>query len=377
MKSSAGKPIKYCLFVNVDWFVLSHFSHYLSGLKKKNIDVTVITLSTGRCNEIRSLGVKVIELELHRGYSNIHTELKSLFKIFGIIRHESPDVLELITIKAVVYGGLISKLLGIKKTIFYMSGLGAIFTDQSFLGRCKAAIVTNLYRLLMRSKSTAVIVENHDDKDTFRSVVGLSETQVHLIPGVGVDIDLFSPAKQRACGVLRVALISRLLYDKGVLEFVEAARLCTRGRPEVEFLLVGDTDPTNPASISQEDLDDISSSNEVQLLGHSKDVPSLMKTLDILVLPSYREGFPRVIMEAAATGIPVVTTDVTGCRSAVVHEQTGLIVPPKDVDALQQGIGTLLDSKLLRSTMGRNAREFAASNFDVNLLSKAHLSVWY
>ena len=376
MKDSIEKRKNFCLFVNVDWFVLSHFSDYLKNIMTQDIEVTVITLNTGRCNEIRALGVNVVEINLHRGYSNLLSEFSSLIKIYRILRSVSPDVLELITIKAVVYGGLVSKLLKINKTVFYMSGLGAVFTNHTTLGRLKAAIITNLYKFIMRSTSTEVIVENDDDKHTFTSVVRLTETQVHLIPGVGVDMKQFSPENPRMSRNLRVAMVSRLLYDKGVLEFVEAAKLCKSTRPEVNFLLVGDTDPTNPASVSQKDLEDFRRDNTVELLGHSTDVASLMKTFDILVLPSYREGFPKVIMEAAATGLPVVTTDVTGCRSAVVHNKTGLIVPSKNVEALSKSIGMLLDLAGLRSAMGDNAREFAALNFDVNRLSATHISVW-
>jgi glycosyltransferase involved in cell wall biosynthesis len=376
MRESRQERLKICVFVNVDWFILSHFTDYLKKIVAQNFDVTVLTLNTGRCEEIRALGVTVIELDLHRGYSNLYSEFKSWVEIYRILRSVSPDVLELITIKAVVYGGLVSKLLKINKTVFYMSGLGAVFTNHTTLGRLKAAIITNLYKFIMRSTSTEVIVENDDDKHTFTSVVRLTETQVHLIPGVGVDMKQFSPENPRMSRNLRVAMVSRLLYDKGVLEFFEAAKLCKSTRPEVEFLLVGDTDPTNPASVSQKDLEDFRRDNTVELLGHSTDVASLMKTFDILVLPSYREGFPKVIMEAAATGLPVVTTDVTGCRSAVVHNKTGLIVPSKNVEALSKSIGKLLDSAGLRSAMGDNAREFAALNFDVNRLSATHISVW-
>ena len=141
-------------------------------------------------------------------------------------------------------------------------------------------------------------------------------------------------------------------------------------------MLAGDTDPTNPASLSQEDLEHLRTNSAIEFLGNSIDVSDLMKTLDIFVLPSYREGFPKVIMEAAATGLPVVTTDVTGCRSAVVHNQTGLIVPSKNAEALGKSIRKLLDSPELRSAMGSNARDFAALNFDVQYLSAAHISVW-
>ena len=136
----------------------------------KNIDVTVITLNTGRCDEIRALGVNVIEIELHRGYSNLLYEFNTLIKIYRILRSLSPDVLELVTIKAVLYGGLVSKLLKINKTVFYISGLGAIFTNDTRLGRLKA-VVTTLYKFIMRSTSTEVIVENDDDKHKFTSLV--------------------------------------------------------------------------------------------------------------------------------------------------------------------------------------------------------------
>lgn len=376
MKDSSQERLKICVFVNVDWFILSHFTDYLKKIVAQNFDITVLTLNTGRCEEIRALGVTVIELDLHRGYSNLYSEFKSLVKIYLTLRALSPDILELITIKAVLYGGLVSKILKIKKTVFYMSGLGALFTYHTIFGRAKANIVTYLYKFIMRSTSTEVIVENDDDKHTFTSVVGLAEKQVHLIPGVGVDLNQFAPANRRSSCNLRVGLVSRLLYDKGVLEFVEAARLCKITRPEVEFLLVGEVDPTNPASVSRQDLEDFRRNNVIEMLGHVNDVSSLMKTLDILVLPSYREGFPRVLMEAAATGLPVVTTDVTGCRSAVVNNETGLIVPSKNSEALGESIGKLLDSPDLRSFMGGNARQFAETNFDVKCLSTIHIRVW-
>ncbi len=376
MKKLERERKRFCLFVNVDWFVLSHFTDYLTKIVAKNIDVTVITLNTGQCDEIRALGVNVIEIDLHRGYSNLYSEFKSLINIYRAIRTLSPDIIELITIKAVLYGGLIAKILNIKKRVFYMSGLGAIFTHQKNFGRVKAYFVTSLYKFIMRSNSTEVIVENDDDRHTFISVVGLAKRRVHLIPGVGIDLNKFAPAYSTSQVNIKVGLVSRLLYDKGILEFIEAAKICKTSRSDVEFLLAGNIDPTNPASLSQEDLNDLQRSNLVKLLGHRKDVANLMKRFDIFVLPSYREGFPKVIMEASASGLPVVTTNVTGCRSAVVHNKTGLIVPAKNAESLADSIGRLLDSAKLRQVMGHNARKFAELNFDVKRLSSLHINVW-
>jgi glycosyltransferase involved in cell wall biosynthesis len=376
MKKLARERKKFCLFVNVDWFVLSHFTDYLTQIAAKNIDVTVITLNTGQCDEIRALGVNVIEIDLHRGYSNLYSEFKSLFNIYRALRTLSPDILELITIKAVLYGGLMAKILNINKRVFYMSGLGVIFTNQRKFGRVKAYVITCLYKFIMRSISTEVIVENDDDKHTFISVIGLPKKRVHLVPGVGIDLNKFAPAYSSSQANIKVGLVSRLLYDKGILEFIEAAKICKTTRSDIEFLLAGDIDPTNPASLSQEDLNDLRRNNLVELLGHRKDVADLMKTFDIFVLPSYREGFPKVIMEAAASGIPVVTTNVTGCKSAVVHNETGLIVPAKNAELLADSIGRLLDSAELRQVMGHNARKFAELNFDVKHLSSVHINVW-
>jgi glycosyltransferase involved in cell wall biosynthesis len=170
-----------------------------------------------------------------------------------------------------------------------------------------------------------------------------------------------------------VAFVSRLLYDNSVPEFIEAARLYKNTLSDVQFLLVRDT---NLAGVGQGDLADLRGHNVVELLGHFTDVASLMRTLDILVLPSYREGFIKVVMETAAIGLPVVTTYVMGCRSAVVRNETGLIVPSKNVEALEKSIGKLLDSPALRLAMGGNARQFAALNFDVRRLSSIYISVW-
>lgn len=376
MNNYQNKKLKICIFANVDWFVLSHFTHYLEKIVSKNFDVTVITTNTGRCNEIRSIGINVIEIKLNRGYSSLFSDLMSLKEAFFIIKRLSPDVLELITIKPVIFGGLVARILKIKKIVFYMSGLGAIFTNKSMIGRVQSFIVTLLYKFIMKSDSVEVIVENEDDKNIFTSIIKVPHKSIHLINGVGVDLNEFAPKKYSSSGRLRVGLASRLLYDKGILEFIRAAEVCKKNWPEVEFILVGSPDYTNPASLSEADLIDISKKGILKLEGHCNNMPSLMQTLDIFVLPSYREGFPKVIMEASSSGIPVITTDVTGCRSAVLHNQTGYIVPSKNSEALATAIIKLLSSLELRSSFGKNGRKFAESNFDIEVLTLKHMNVW-
>lgn len=367
---------KICIFVNVDWFILSHFTDYLIKIIAQNYDVTVLTLNTGKCGELELMGVRVINIDLHRGYSNILFELKTLVRIFISLRKISPDVLELITIKPVIYGGLVAKLLKIDQTVFYMSGLGTLFTFDTIFGFFKSKVVVLLYKFIMSSNSVKIIVENDDDRSIFETVVRLKSEKIHFIPGVGVDLNVFSPHPSDRTTNLRVALASRLLYDKGVVEFVSAAQVCKAKFPDVEFLLVGEIDKTNPSSLADRDVKKLCENGIVEATGNQTDMASLLKTLDIFVLPSYREGFPKVIMEAAATGLPVVTTDVTGCRSAVIQNRTGIIVAPKNPEALAIAIMKLLTSRSIRVELGGNARLHAEKEFDVHLLSLDHIKVW-
>ncbi len=377
IRKSGLKSKKICIFVNVDWFVLSHFAKYLIECASLNHSVTVITTSTGRIGELRALGVEVVEVELHRGYTSLMSELKSFFGIYSAIKKCSPDILELVTIKPVVFGGLIGKFLGVNKVIFYMSGLGAVFTDNDRFGGFRAKMTSMLYKFIMRSKAAEVIVENEDDKKLFMSIVDQDSDNVHLVPGVGVDLNKFFPRAAKSTEKLRVAIASRLLRDKGIYEFATAAKICMQKSADVEFVAVGDIDPTNPASLTEKDVEKLKSEEIVEMLGHQSDMEGFLRSVDIFVLPSYREGFPRAIMEAAATGLPVITTNVTGCRSAVVDGITGIIVPPKDAESLAGAMEELIFSTSLRNQLGQNARIHAEKMFDANILTAAHINVWH
>jgi len=367
---------RFCIFINVDWFLLSHFKNYLEKIISHGYQVTVITSNTGKCDQIKELGIDVIEIDLNRGYKNIISEIKSFIKTYSVIKKLSPDIIELITIKPVIYGGIISRLLGINKTIYYMSGLGALFTNTSRLGRIKTKIISFLYSLIMRQHSASIIVENNDDKEIFSSIVKNVEDRIHLVPGVGIDLNKFFPKNGKSDERIRVGLASRLLSDKGIYEYLAAVRTLKYDWPNVEFVLVGSIDKTNPASLTKADCEKISKESDVILMEHIDDMPNFLRTLSIFVLPSYREGFPKVIMEASATGVPVITTDVTGCRSAVIDNFTGIIVPPKNSKKLASAINKLLSKESERKVLAKNARKHAMKEFGNNKLSMLHINTW-
>ena len=371
-----SQPIRICIFVNVDWFVLSHFTDYIIEIVNKNYDLTILTLNTGRCSELTELGVKVKEVNIQRGYSSIFSELKAIISVFKAIREVSPDVLELITIKPVLYGGLISYFLRIRTVIFYMSGLGSMFTSKTFFGKIKSVIILSFYKLIMQSSNSKIIVENDDDFEMFKVKVGMAPKQIYQISGVGVDLKKFSPSSGNAKTYIRVAMASRLLYDKGIIEYFLAAKICKEKFPDTIFYLAGSGDPTNPENVSDSSIATLCDSHSVDALGHIADMANFLKKIDIFVLPSYREGFPRAIMEASATGLPTVTTDVVGCRSAVLDRITGIVVPAQNSKLLADAIMELIVSPDLREKLSKNARHHAEKEFDVNTLTHKHMSVW-
>ena len=363
-----------CVFVNVDWFVLSHFTHYLVALLKADYKVSLITSDTGRVKDLENLGINVVCLNNHRGFSNIFNEVKTFFSLLLILKKLNIDILELITIKPVVYGGLCSKILRINKVVYYMSGLGSEFLNTSFFGNIKRFSIFLIYKYLMKSLSSRIIVENKDDYKLFYKDIAYKYNNIKLVSGVGVDLSKFYPSKMNDEKILKVAVVSRLLKDKGIIEYFKAVKLLNKRFDNVIFLAAGSIDPTNSSSLSKLELNELEADGAVNFISHVNDVASFLRTVDIFVLPSYREGFPKAIMEASATGIPTVASNVTGCRDAVINNKTGILVAPKDFNSLANSLSLLIESHKLRSAYGAAARVHAIENFDVKKITDNHIS---
>jgi glycosyltransferase involved in cell wall biosynthesis len=284
-------------------------------------------------------------------------------------------VLELITIKPVVYGGLCAKLLGLKHVVFYMSGLGSQFMSKTMFGRFKRRIILNCYKFLMSSGLKRVIVENNDDYFLFLERLNVRANRLFKIGGVGVDLHQFSPQKRVRKEQVNIGMVSRLLHDKGVMEFYQSACALSGVHDSVQFHLAGEIDPSNPASLTEVELRKMSDSSVIKLHGHIDEIDSFLSSIEIFVLPSYREGFPRAIMEASAMGLPVVACDVTGCRDAVVLNHTGLLCVAMDSAGLTGAIERLILDKDLRRRLGNEGRQYALCNFDEEIISKAHLNI--
>ena len=360
--------------VNIPEFFLSHRLPLALAAREAGFDVHVAT-GPGEGALITDLGFAHHIFPLSRGGKNPLVELRSLGALFRLMRQLKPDLVQLVTIKPVLYGGFIARLARVPAVVAAISGLGTVFVDTGGKARRVRKTVEALYRLALGHRNIRVIFQNPDDRAALVALGAVREAQTVLIRGSGVDLSA-CPALPEPSGTPVVSFAARLLHDKGVREFVEAARiLLTRGL-DARFWLIGAADPDNPSSVS--DLDLIAWRDEavVEVFGHRTDILELFARSHIVVLPSYREGLPKVLIEAAACGRAIVTTDAPGCRDAIKPDQTGLLVPVSDSMALADAIQRLVEDPVLRQQMGKAGRALAEQMFAIERVVGAHLEVY-
>jgi glycosyltransferase involved in cell wall biosynthesis len=361
--------------VNVDTFFLSHRLPIAEAALRAGYEVHVAAaLTAHRREEFDVRGIHVHRLPVARSSANPFSALRLLAALYSLFRRVRPDLVHLVTIKPVLLGGIAARLARVPAVVAAVSGLGYVFMAKGGWALLRRKLVEAAYRLSLGHPNASVIFQNQDDRAVIERAAGLQEGQSELIRGSGVDLREFQPTPLSTQAPI-VLLAARLLGDKGVHEFVDAARRL-HGHAGARFVLAGDVDPGNPSSLTREQLDALVKEGVVEWWGHRQDMPQVLSAATLVVLPSYREGLPKVLIEAAACGRPVVTTDVPGCRDAVVPGQTGLLVPAKDAVALRDAIRTLLDDPQARSQMGIAGRHLAETAFNVDHVVARHLEIY-
>ncbi|MEZ0246229.1 MAG: glycosyltransferase family 4 protein [Methylophilaceae bacterium] len=360
--------------VNVDWFFLSHRLAVALAARDAGFDVHVATVLTGPSEAIERHGFTVHALHMDRRSTGSFDAFRLFWALLSLIRQLRPAVVHLITIKPVLFGGLAARLAGVPKVIAAISGLGYIFNARGFIATLHRSLVSILYRLALVREGVWVIFQNSDDQALLQRHAGIRDSQVIHIRGSGVDLETW-PTYPLPESPPRVLMASRLLADKGVCEFVEAARIL-RGYKSACFVLVGDVDPGNPTSVSTEQVQRWVDEGLIEWWGQRNDMPEVLGMAHMVVLPSYREGLPKVLIEAAASGRPVVTTDVPGCRDAIDPGRSGLLVEARNAAALAQAIKALLDHPLQLSAMGEAGRHLAEQAFDIREVVIRHLAAY-
>jgi glycosyltransferase involved in cell wall biosynthesis len=365
--------------VNVDWFFLSHRLPIALAAQEAGYVVHVASGLTDKLPQLLQHGFMVHPLTLSRSQTGLLGNFRIFFSLFTVLRRVRPDLVHLVTIKPVLLGGLAARLVGAPAVVAAVSGLGFVFVAKGWVADLRRGLVAVLYRFALGHANSKVIFQNADDQVLVSQMANLPPERVARIRGSGVDLSahVLQPWPE---GPPVVMLASRLLADKGVREFVEAAA-ALRHHPGgvgqgVRFVLVGQPDLDNPASLQQDELDAWHAAGLVELWGHRLDMHAVLSLASVVVLPSYREGLPKVLIEAAACGRAVVTTDVPGCRDAIVPGVTGLLVPAKDAVALASAIAELLVDKQRCEAMGAAGRKLAEQAFDVNSVTEQHLSIY-
>jgi glycosyltransferase involved in cell wall biosynthesis len=362
---------------NTDWYLYNFRLSLGKALTGAGHELLMLSPEGSYGQRLRSGGMRWEPILMERLSLNPIREAALMWHLVGLIRRERPHLIHSFTIKCAVYGSLAARLAGVPARVNAVAGMGYVFTSGALKARLLRPLVRMLLKLALGGRNARLILQNPDDVALFRQAGLVDPDHVRLIPGSGVDCVRFSPApRQDAEGRVRVVLPARLLWDKGLAEYVEAARLLrSRGVPVV-LLLAGTPDPGNPAAVPESAVRQWVSEGLVQWLGHVDDMPTLFRSVQIVALPSYREGLPKGLIEAGASGCALVTTDVPGCREVVTHEVDGLLVPVKDGGALADAIERLVRDPVLRHTLGVAAREKAVARFDERIVVARTLDVY-
>lgn len=366
----AGRRILFV--VNVDWFFLSHRLPLALGAREAGADVWVAAAHTGRGKEIEDHGLAFVPIPMQRSVGRITEEVRALTSLVKLYRDLKPDLVHHVAVKPIIYGSLVSRLLRIP-TVNAISGFGHLFGTER--GRSTRLLAEAGFRIALRNPASFTIFQNSDDREDFISRSFLLEDQAALIRGSGVDCELFKPRSMHRKTRL-VVFASRMIREKGVQEFVDAARALRSLFPDVNFVLLGKPDESLTA-ISVQQLERWNSEGLVEWKGHVGNLEEVLPEASIVVLPTYyREGVPKILLEAAACGVPVVTTDIPGCRDVVQAGRTGLLVKPRDQIALVEAIRALLDDDDYRQRLGNNARQLAESEFTVEAVVEHTLGLY-
>lgn len=373
--------MKIILFANTEWYLFNFRLSLAKALQAQGHEVLLISPPGEYGARLQAQGFRWEALPMDRKSLNPLLELRLLAYLCRLYRREQPALAHHFTIKCVVYGSIAALLARVPARVNAVAGMGYVFTNQALKARLLRPVVRGLMRLVLNGRGARLILQNNDDMAAFAKA-GLARPELtRLVMGSGVDLARFTPrapSVQASHDVQdkRVVLAARLLWDKGIAEYVEAARqLKAKGLP-IRFLLAGAPDPGNPAAIPQAMLDGWQAEGLIELLGQVSDMAALFATADMVVLPSYREGLPKSLIEAAACALPLVTTDVPGCREVVTHEVDGLLVPVKDAKALANAIERLHLDPVWARQLGLAARARALKEFDERIVIRRTLAVY-
>lgn len=395
--SDVKGPAKLLYFIGVDWFFYSHFLDRAIAAKEAGYDVVVLTGVTREDDPLAKHGIKLIPIEFERRSLNPIGLLRNLMDVMRVLRQEKPDIVHQIALKPILIGSVACRLLGIRRVVSAVVGLGFAFSSDTGGAKLVRRMLALLFGLVLDKRHAKTVFENADDRAYFLEQGWVREEGAVLIRGAGVDIDRFTPALRETVGEVAdtqpqtgdqetssvkeppiIMLLSRMLWDKGIGEFVDAARQLRQqhGNSYARFVLVGDPDDDNRGAIGRDQLQVWQNEGVIEWWGFKPDVQNILAQATISCLPSYREGLPKSLLESLAMGLPCIATDVPGCREAVIDGVNGTLVPPRQSEALAKAIEQLIQAPALREKYGKASRQMAVEQFSREIVNNETLALY-
>jgi glycosyltransferase involved in cell wall biosynthesis len=374
--------MKIIFFANTDWYLYNFRLALAKRMRELGNTVVMVSKYGPYTSKLIKEGFKWYSVELDRRSLNPFKEIKLLFQLIKIFRKEKAEFSHNFTIKCVIYGTIASKLTGIQGCINAITGLGYVFSNDGKLPKILKPIIQTALNLIAYFENSRIIVQNYEDSLIFESLSERNKNSVRLIKSSGVDVNRFSPTNRtktdndkKYCNVL---LATRLIWDKGIKEYIEAAKLCKNNKDiDINCFLAGSPDYGNPNSVTKEDIQLWSNLKYISYLGHVENIENVLAEMDIVVLPTtYGEGIPRILLEAAASGLPIIATNIPGCKDIVDHLKNGLLIEPHDYKDLAKKIIYLAKNSDERARMGLCGRQIVEKEFNENIIIRETLSVY-
>ena len=357
-----------------DWWLWLHWTGLLKAARAAGYDITVVTRASKHEERIRELGFDFLDMDFGRGRQSPTVNLRTFYRLYAIYRRIRPDLVHHVALQPTVFGSAAAALAGIPAIVNTIAGMGHVLASENLRSRLLKSVLFPVLGWV--SRRSHMIVQNSDDAEIFTKHLDVKIDHVTVIRGVGVDLQRFKPTPEPG-GPIRVAMVSRLLWAKGVGEFIEAASSVRKFRKNIVFTLVGVPDDGNPGAVPHHQVKAWVAADLVDWWGFLEDITEVWSRSHIAVLPSwYREGLPTSLLEAAACGRPIITTNMPGCREVVRHGENGLLVPPRNSQALTSTIVALADDPVRRAAMGTASRSLVEKEFGAPRIYKETLSVY-
>lgn len=368
--------IKIIYFIAEDWYFWSHRLPIARAARDAGNEVVVVTRVNKHQERIESEGFRVIPIQLKRQGKNIFRELASFIEIIKIYYKEKPDIVHHVAVKPVIYGSIAAMITHVPFTINALAGLGYIFANKGLKSSFVRRIFLVIYKIVFYPQSTTGLFQNPEDLDLFISERIINQKRTELIKGSGVDMSLFDITPEHN-GVITILLAGRMLWDKGVGELVEAAKILHSKGIKCRIVLVGKPDTENPKSIPKNILQRWHDEEIVEWWGYQENMIEIFSASHIVSLPTtYGEGVPKFLIEAAACGRPIVATDVPGCREIVREGQNGFLIPAQEAEPLADALEILIKNSELRKRMGKRGREIVEEEFSEQIVVEKTMALY-